>query len=66
MVEITAKVRERALFFPQYAVKEEIMRTHYQDMLRMDIQEHESILSHRTLHSLMEAARQKGMKLEIQ
>lgn len=37
VVEITAKLRESAFFYPQYATTKEMKMTLYHDMLRTEI-----------------------------
>lgn len=61
MDKMTAKFKERALFFPQYATTKEMKMTHYHDMLRTEILENMSDLSDRTLSSFVEAAKERQL-----
>lgn len=64
--KVIVKFRERALFFLLYVASKEIRMTPYHGMLRTKIWEHMSISNHRTLSSLVEAARERELKLETQ
>lgn len=61
---ITAKFRERMLFFPQYAATGEMSMARYHDMLRSEIHEFVSISSCETLSNLVEATRDRDPELD--
>nr|KAJ0191792.1 hypothetical protein LSAT_V11C800444780 [Lactuca sativa] len=61
--EITAKYRERALLVPQYAGDEDMRRTRYHDMLRVNIREHVSFSACPTLDSMIAWAREREIDL---
>nr|KAJ0192258.1 hypothetical protein LSAT_V11C800444800 [Lactuca sativa] len=63
VAEITAKYRERALLVPQYAGDEDMRRTRYHDMLRVNIREHVSFSACPTLDSMIARAREREIDL---
>ena len=49
---------------PQYARDEDMRRTHYHDMLRADIWEHDSFSACPTMDSMISRAREREIDLE--
>lgn len=66
VAEITAKFQERSLLVPQYARDEEMRKTRYHDMLRVDIWEHVSYSTCPTMDSMIDVIHVIHFKNNVQ
>ncbi|KAJ9563234.1 hypothetical protein OSB04_008394 [Centaurea solstitialis] len=66
VTELTIKLREMALFCPEYARSEDMKMERFAGMLRDEIREFVRAVPHTSLNQMIEAARRRELELEYQ